>query len=155
MTDKAPEEKEIDTLILHLRGAGRGLCSEDPHDYMAFGFTVGDMLEAATALEEAQARIAELEAERSPTFEHLRRRGFAPGSYWCFCSRCGKQHNADKRAYRCLECAEALADRDARREALEEALVAVHTELVRIPHFDTARRAAKAVIRAIMEKDNG
>lgn len=42
-------------------------------------------------------------------FEHLRQWGFAPGSYLCFCSDCGKQHNADKCAWRCLECAEKKA----------------------------------------------
>jgi hypothetical protein len=38
--------------------------------------------------------------------EPLRQWGFAPGSYMCMCSDCGKQHIADKRAWRCLECAE-------------------------------------------------
>jgi hypothetical protein len=36
--------------------------------------------------------------------------GFAPGSYACFCSECGKPHVADKRAWRCLDCAERRAD---------------------------------------------
>lgn len=53
--------------------------------------------------------------------------GFAPGAYSGFCSECGKQHIADKRAWRCLECAERRADlaptpQDARVTALVEAL---------------------------------
>lgn len=43
-------------------------------------------------------------------FEKLRAWGFASGSYHCFCSECGKTHTADKRAWRCLECAEARTD---------------------------------------------
>ena len=35
---------------------------------------------------------------------------YAPGSYWCFCGTCGRQHTADKRAWRCLECAEKARD---------------------------------------------
>lgn len=50
------------------------------------------------ALDKAEAELLK--------FEHLRKWGFAPGSYFCFCSDCGKQHNADKRAWRCLDCAE-------------------------------------------------
>ncbi|MCA0846071.1 hypothetical protein [Salipiger thiooxidans] len=42
--------------------------------------------------------------------ELLRQSGYAPGSYFCFCGECGKQHVADKRARRCLECAEKRVD---------------------------------------------
>ena len=43
-------------------------------------------------------------------YEKLRAWGFAQGSYFCFCGDCGKQHTADKRASRCLKCAETRAD---------------------------------------------
>lgn len=45
-----------------------------------------------------------------PNYEVLRQWGFAQGSYWCYCSECGKQHTADKRAWRCLACAEGRAN---------------------------------------------
>lgn len=35
--------------------------------------------------------------------------GYAPGSYYCYCGECGRIHTADKRAFRCLTCAEVLA----------------------------------------------
>ena len=59
--------------------------------------------------------------------EPLKRWGFAPGAYINTCSDCGKQHMADKRAWRCLSCAESRADlhqpalRAAREAALREA----------------------------------
>lgn len=34
--------------------------------------------------------------------------GYAPGGYLNECSRCGKDHIADKRALVCKECAERL-----------------------------------------------
>lgn len=43
-------------------------------------------------------------------FERLRSQGYAPGLYLCFCGDCGKRHAADKRAWRCLECAEKRVD---------------------------------------------
>lgn len=58
--------------------------------------------------------------------------GFAPGSYMCICSECQQQHMADKRAWRCLSCAEKCADlvdalvSAAKREALMEAAEAVN-----------------------------
>lgn len=36
----------------------------------------------------------------------LRRAGWAPGNYYNVCHDCGKKHIADKRASRCVECAE-------------------------------------------------
>jgi len=36
----------------------------------------------------------------------LRAFGYAPGNYFCYCGSCGEQHTADKRASRCLTCAE-------------------------------------------------
>lgn len=30
--------------------------------------------------------------------------GYAPGNYWCVCTKCQKQHMADKRAWMCADC---------------------------------------------------
>lgn len=57
----------------------------------------------------AEAEVERLREATAPGFELLREQGFAPGSYHCFCAECGKQHIADKRAWRCLECAETRA----------------------------------------------
>ena len=40
------------------------------------------------------------------SYEELRKWGFAPGGYMSYCSDCGRAHTADKRAWRCLACAE-------------------------------------------------
>lgn len=80
----------------------------------------------AAALEAAQARIVELEAEkREAAMQYLADAG---------------------------QLADALAT--ARREALEEADRAVHDRLVKIPHYDDARIVARSTIRALMEKPN-
>lgn len=55
---------------------------------------------------EVDALEAKLVEAQAPDISALRNSGFAPGSYHCFCSECGKTHTADKRAWRCLECAE-------------------------------------------------
>lgn len=63
------------------------------------------------------------EARDDLDYEKLRSWGFAPGSYWCFCADCGKAHTADKRARRCIDCAEvkagiATADQQSALEAV-------------------------------------
>jgi hypothetical protein len=35
---------------------------------------------------------------------------YAPGNYSCLCRDCGKEHVADTRAQRCLECADKRID---------------------------------------------
>jgi hypothetical protein len=87
--------------------------------------------------------------------------GFAPGSYMGFCSECGRQHTADKRAWRCLECAERRADlapdpQDARVAALLEALIAMlgHSGVadagpdMKDPEDHAAERQARAALAA-------
>lgn len=68
------------------------------------------LLSASTILLALRAEVDALEAKlaeaQAPDISALRNHGFAPGSYHCFCSECGKTHTADKRAWRCLECAE-------------------------------------------------
>lgn len=36
--------------------------------------------------------------------------GYAPGHYMCRCGLCARYHTADKRAWRCVECADAAID---------------------------------------------
>jgi hypothetical protein len=37
--------------------------------------------------------------------------GYAPGNYICKCSDCKKTHIADKRAWRCVSCADTMLKR--------------------------------------------
>lgn len=39
----------------------------------------------------------------------LKAQGYAPGRYYCICGECKKQHEADKRAWRCVDCARIAA----------------------------------------------
>jgi hypothetical protein len=56
-------DRELMTdIVQRLRSARRGLCTEDPQDYLA-KISVADAIEAADLIEQQAKRIAELEAE--------------------------------------------------------------------------------------------
>ena len=84
------------------------------------GFSAG-LLEALSHIDaliaqskpEMTDRLRQSNAQLDDTHELLKRWGFAPGDYHCLCSECGRGHTADKRAWRCLSCAEGHLD-DAR-----------------------------------------
>lgn len=62
---------------------------------------------AEQAFKDALERTVEDAQGKPLDLEVLKAWGFAPGAYHGFCSDCGKTHTADKRAWRCLDCAEA------------------------------------------------
>lgn len=83
-------------------------------------------------------------AEREAAL-HLHDYGFAPGEYYCRCIDCDRSHIADKRAVRCLPCAE---EAFARAEAAERADDRV---LMQEKLGDDASDAD--VLAALMDKD--
>lgn len=88
-----------------------GVLVEIPHEERASQIDGIECRDATiSGLEEQLAGSqAEIERLRTPHLRSLIAHGYAPGSYMCFCGECGERHTADKRAWRCLKCAEARA----------------------------------------------
>ena len=137
-----PSDDELEAMAARLQGTG---C----HKYI---------IEAAAMLRACKSGELDIEP--------LKRWGFAPGGYSCICSECSAIHTADKRAWRCLPCAEKRATLepapDARQEAWNAAIEAVGNLRGRnVPKrdaedvgeaYDLAIDEAQDAIRALAKK---
>ena len=76
---------DVEALVKRLRDAARGLCTENPDDYIPRNVSAKDCLDAADALSAISARVAELEAQLSAADKHAyypngRRKLFTPAA---------------------------------------------------------------------------
>jgi hypothetical protein len=76
------------------------------------------IMELTSKIIEAREKFEQVAAERDKLRDDLaaarallqKQFYYAPGNYSCLCRDCGKEHVADKRAQRCLECADKRID---------------------------------------------